>query len=101
MGKLPACVGVPDSVLLANASPAGRAPVKENAYEPVPPVAANDCVYGTPVEPLTMDALPIVHGVLGGGAPVRLRGRGMWGPLPRWVAPRRERRKCCLVGFLW
>ena len=66
IGKLPACVGVPESVLPENDKPAGKPPDSEKAYDELPPEAANDWVYGVPVEPLAIAAVVIVTGVQAG-----------------------------------
>lgn len=42
-GKLPVCVGVPESVAPENVNPVGSVPVKENVVVPIPPVCVNVC----------------------------------------------------------
>ncbi len=51
IGKLPVCVGVPESVAPDNVSPVGSVPVSANVVVPTPPVCVNVCVYAVPAAP--------------------------------------------------
>src|SRR4051794_40264320 len=57
---LPATVGVPLTAHAVRLSPAGRAPVMEQLYGVVPPVAVMLALYATPTVPFG-SALPIVN----------------------------------------
>ena len=45
MGKLPGCVGVPESTPPENVRPFGNVPVKLNVVVPIPPVCVNVWLY--------------------------------------------------------
>ncbi len=44
IGKLPVCVGVPESIAPEKLNPVGSVPVKANVVVPMPPVCVNVCV---------------------------------------------------------
>src|SRR5262245_40371055 len=58
IGKLPVCVGVPDStpVDVLSVMPVGNVPVTDHVTVPMAPVCVNVCEYGVPAVPLGMVA---------------------------------------------
>src|SRR5262245_46604617 len=53
IGKLPVCVGVPDSVAVPvlTVIPVGSVPVSAHVMAPLPPLCVNSCEYGLPAVP--------------------------------------------------
>ena len=55
MGKLPVCVGVPESVAPVNVMPVGSLPDWPKVTVPIPPVCENVWLYDVPAVPAGMD----------------------------------------------